>query len=55
MLADARFQAGQSSFLDVLQAQLALASAEMALAESEARLADLEIALILALVGGFSP
>lgn len=55
MLADARFQAGQSSFLDVLQAQLALASAEMALAESEARLADLEIALILALGGGFAP
>lgn len=52
-LADARFNAGQVSFLDVLQADLALAEAEMALARSQARAADLEVALFLALGGGW--
>ena len=53
-LADARFDAGQVSFLDVLQADLVLADAEMALARSQARTAELEVALFLALGGGWT-
>ncbi|HEY8520127.1 MAG TPA: TolC family protein [Gammaproteobacteria bacterium] len=53
-LADARFQAGQVSFLDVLQAQLTLAEAEAALAQSRARVAELQVALFLALGGGWA-
>lgn len=52
-LAQARFDAGQVSFLDVLQAESVLADAEMALARAEGRAADLEIALFLALGGGW--
>src|SRR5690606_25703329 len=52
--ANARFDAGQVSFLDVLQAELTLANAEMALARSEARISTLQIALFLALGGGWS-
>lgn len=52
-LVDARFDAGQVSLLDVLQADLALAETEMALARSQARAADLEVALFLALGGGW--
>lgn len=54
MLANARFDAGQQSFLDVLQSELTLTNAELALAESEARLATLQIGLFLALGGGWS-
>lgn len=50
-LANARFEAGQLSFLDVLQAELTLADADLALAQ--ARLASLQITLFLALGGGF--
>ncbi len=53
-LARARFDAGQVSFLDVLQADLALAEAEIALARSAAQTARLEVALFLALGGGWS-
>src|SRR5690606_4499081 len=53
-LADARFDAGQVSYLDVLQADLVLADAEMALARSQARTAELEVALFLALGGGWT-
>ena len=53
-LARARFDAGQVSFLDVLQADLALAEAEMALARSAAETARFEVALFLALGGGWS-
>jgi NodT family efflux transporter outer membrane factor (OMF) lipoprotein len=53
-LANARFEAGQVSFLDVLQAELTLAGAQMGLAESEARVATLQIALFLALGGGWT-
>ena len=52
-LANARFDAGQVSFLDVLQAESVLADAEIALARAEGRAADLEIALFLALGGGW--
>ena len=52
-LANARFDAGQISFLDVLQTELALVNAEMALAQSEARISDLQINLFLALGGGW--
>jgi len=53
-LARARFDAGQISFLDVLQADLALAEAESAVARSAAQAARLEVALFLALGGGWS-
>lgn len=53
-LAGARFDAGQISFLDVLQADIALAQTEMALARSEARAAELEVALFLALGGSWT-
>lgn len=52
-LAHARFDAGQVSFLDVLQAEAALAEAESALARAQGRAADLEISLFLALGGGW--
>ncbi|HEX6995078.1 MAG TPA: efflux transporter outer membrane subunit [Gammaproteobacteria bacterium] len=52
-LARARFDAGQVSFLDVLQADLALAEAEAALARSVAQTAQLEVELFLALGGGW--
>lgn len=52
-LANLRFDAGQVSFLDVLQAELVLAEAEAALARSEARTVELQIALFLALGGGW--
>src|SRR5690606_2550489 len=54
-LAHARFDAGQVSFLDVLQAEAALAEAEIALARAQGRAADLEISLFLALGGGWGP
>ncbi|MBN1237683.1 MAG: TolC family protein [Gammaproteobacteria bacterium] len=53
-LANARFEAGQVSFLDVLQAELTLTGTEMALAESRSRLSTLQIALFLALGGGWN-
>jgi outer membrane protein TolC len=53
-LANARFDAGQVSFLDVLQAELTLADAAMALAQSEAQIASLQIALFLVLGGGWN-
>jgi outer membrane protein TolC len=52
-LANLRFDAGQQSFLDVLQVELTSTGAEMALAQSEARLAALQINLFLALGGGW--
>lgn len=52
-LANVRFEAGQLSFLDVLQAELTLTEAEAALARSLARTAELQIALFLALGGGW--
>lgn len=52
-LARIRFEAGQLSFLDVLQAQLTLSEAEMALAQARAGLLELEIGLFLALGGGW--
>lgn len=52
-LATQRFDAGQASFLDVLQAEQARATVELGLADSEAELADLQIALFLVLGGGF--
>jgi NodT family efflux transporter outer membrane factor (OMF) lipoprotein len=52
-LANARFEAGQISFLDVLQAEVTLTNAEMAHARSQARAAELEIALFLSLGGGW--
>jgi len=52
-LANLRFNAGQQSFLDVLQVELTSTQAEMALAQSEARLAALQIDLFLALGGGW--
>lgn len=52
-LASVRFDAGQISFLDVLQAELALADAELALASSQSRVTRLEVALFLALGGRF--
>src|SRR5690606_36052309 len=42
-LANARFDAGQLSFLDVLQSELKLTTAELALAQTEARLSTLQI------------
>ena len=54
-LANARFEAGQVSFLDVLQAELTLAGAEMELAESQSRLSTQQIDLFLALGGGWAP
>ena len=52
-LATARFDAGQASFLDVLQAEQTRASAELELVGSEAELAGLQITLFLVLGGGF--
>jgi outer membrane protein, multidrug efflux system len=52
-LANARFEAGQVSFLDVLQAEVALTNAEIAHARSQARAAELEVALFLSLGGGW--
>src|SRR5690606_8396930 len=52
-LANARFDAGQVSFRDVLQAEATLAEAEIALARAQGRAADLEISLFLALGGGW--
>lgn len=52
-LATVRFEAGRVSFLDVLQAEITLADAQMALARSRARVAELQIALFLALGGGW--
>jgi len=52
-LATARFDAGQVSFLDVLQAEAMLADAEIALARAQGRAADLEVSLFLALGGGW--
>ena len=53
-LANARFEAGQLNFLDVVQAELVLSNAEMALAESRTRIASQQVALFLALGGGWS-
>lgn len=53
-LARARFAAGYSSFLDVLQAESTLADNSMALAQSESQLATDQIALFLALGGGWN-
>lgn len=52
-LANARFEAGAVSFLDVLQAERALADAEAALARTRAQLSTDQISLFLALGGGW--
>ncbi len=52
-LARARYDAGGASFLDVLQAESTLADNSLALAQSQSQLATDQIALFLALGGGW--
>jgi len=53
-LARARYDAGSASFLDVLDAERTLADTSMALAQSQSQLASDQIALFLALGGGWN-
>ncbi len=52
-LAQARYEAGQLNFLDVVRTELQLTQAEMDLAQAEAAIANLRIGLFLALGGGW--
>ncbi len=54
-LAHARFQAGYVSFIDVLDADRTLAAAEATLVQQEAQVSADQIALFLALGGGWEP
>jgi outer membrane protein TolC len=51
--ADRLFRFGRSGFLDLLDAQRNLANAEAAYAAAQANLADDQIAIFLALGGGW--